>query len=73
MRTSARDIEALQAEVKEQAPGISCRYITLQGEVDREVVAYSKEEEVDWIIMGTQGAGGLKKVFLGKLLQQRLN
>jgi nucleotide-binding universal stress UspA family protein len=44
----------------------------LQGQVAREIVDYSKAQDIDLIVMGTHGYRGLEKMFMGSVTDRVL-
>lgn len=44
---------------------VNCEYLVKQGFAVEEIIYYSEEKKADLIIMGTQGASGLKRIILG--------
>lgn len=55
------------AELKEEAlktaPEIETSFVTTLGRITPDIVKTAKEEEVDYIVMGTNGAAGIGKLF----------
>src|SRR5699024_2845295 len=47
-----------------------CHTINLQGNVSHEIIDYSIAQNIDLIILGSQGAGSLKEVLLGGVSQK---
>ncbi|MBD5654946.1 MAG: universal stress protein, partial [Candidatus Eremiobacteraeota bacterium] len=45
--------------------GVVAKTAVLDGPSAEAIVAYAKERKVDAIVMGTQGKGGLERLFLG--------
>jgi nucleotide-binding universal stress UspA family protein len=58
-----KDLKKLVAEGKEE--GIKMDYRILQGSVASTVTSMAYQEEYDLIVMGTQGASGIKKALIG--------
>jgi len=54
-----------KAEWIEKTKKIKCEYISALGVASDVVLRTIKEKKPDWVIMGTQGASGLKGVFMG--------
>lgn len=52
---------------------IKISHILVQGDTVQEILRVSKEEEPDFIIMGTKGATGLQEVFLGTVAEKVIN
>ncbi|HSP07485.1 MAG TPA: universal stress protein [Acidobacteriota bacterium] len=40
---------------------------TLSGEPVREILQYSKAQQIDWVVMGTHGRKGLERILLGSV------
>lgn len=63
-------LEQLQKDVNEGKYGqdyknIECKYICSFGQMIEEVLAYAKAKDTDLIVMGTQGASGIRKILFG--------
>jgi nucleotide-binding universal stress UspA family protein len=59
-----------QAEaVRRQAPGVLVTCSVLDGGVVRALAQYTRDEDIDLIVMTTHGWGGLKRLWLGSVAQ----
>ncbi|TVR79744.1 MAG: universal stress protein [Chitinophagaceae bacterium] len=64
--TQACDVELVDIEERKAVSGeISCKLTIRQGFIVDEIISYSNQESVDLIVMGTRGAGVMKKYILG--------
>lgn len=61
---------ALLEKSKEVCPG--CKGLVLNGDVADALIAYSMENSIDLIIMGTHGAQGIEKILLGSVAERVL-
>ncbi len=66
-----RDLEELEAEVKRSHRCIEgkCHVYLLEGEVARSILDFARQKQVDLIVMGTHGRGGLRKALLGSVAE----
>ncbi|MCB8998778.1 MAG: universal stress protein [Bacteroidales bacterium] len=62
-------MEELRSSIFSQY-GIKSEIIVTSGQVYSEILNYSKEKDIDMIIMGTHGASGLKEFFIGTNAQR---
>lgn len=46
---------------------VEFKHVMAEGQIIHKVVAIAEKEEIDYIVMGTTGATGLKEVFLGSV------
>jgi len=58
---------------KEHCSGVKVSHILQSGEVVADILATAEKERVDFIVMGTTGATGLKEVFLGSVAEKVIN
>jgi nucleotide-binding universal stress UspA family protein len=58
---------------KEQLEHVIVNHVLKDGDIDTTILKVAKEEKVDFIVMGTKGAKGLKEVFLGTITQEIMN
>lgn len=47
--------------------GVACRTVLLHGHPPNKITKYAEENDVDVIVMGSRGLGGLKELFLGSV------
>ncbi|MEL6652933.1 MAG: universal stress protein [Bacteroidota bacterium] len=64
------ELEILQAAIQADHPRLKTELIASVGFPVSTILSIADEYEVDWIVMGTKGATGLKKVFLGSVASQ---
>ncbi|MEL6251344.1 MAG: universal stress protein [Bacteroidota bacterium] len=64
-KAAIKELKALQAFVAKVDPELPCTYTTSNGPFVSNLIGFAKEEEVAAILMGTKGASGLKKIFVG--------
>lgn len=68
-----RDLKQLQADIEQS---YSCRMgedfqiYLLEGEVTRSILEFVRQWDIDLIVLGTHGRGGLGKAFLGSVAEQ---
>ncbi|MAX79542.1 MAG: hypothetical protein CL843_05115 [Crocinitomicaceae bacterium] len=62
---SAKDLKAAVADLQEKYTGLQIKGISLYGELLEVVDRVITSENCDVVVMGTQGASGLKKVLVG--------
>ncbi|MDX2247283.1 MAG: universal stress protein [Bacteroidia bacterium] len=60
-----RRLEGVRKTILEENPGLTVEIVIQQGPFQRELHMYLEEYPVDWIIMGTKGAQGIRKIFAG--------
>ncbi len=58
-------LKQLEARVRGMEPGVETETISAWGFAADEIIFNAKEKNADFIVMGTHGAGGLKKLLLG--------
>lgn len=58
---------------KEQLHHVIVKHILKQGDVEDTILKIAAVEKVDFVLMGTTGASGLKEIFLGSLTQKIMN
>lgn len=58
---------------KEQLEHIKMSHVLKQGDVQDSILSLVAKEHIDYIVMGTKGATGLKEVFLGTITQSIIN
>ncbi|MEX1192255.1 MAG: universal stress protein [Brumimicrobium sp.] len=63
-----KSVEKLRAFAEEKGyADIEFKHVMTEGEAVFRITDIAKEESVDYIVMGTKGASGLKEVFLGSV------
>ncbi len=68
------EVPKLRAIAEEmQLEHVKICHVLKQGNVQESLLELANKEHVDYIIMGTKGATGLKEVFLGTLTQSIMN
>lgn len=55
---------------KVSRPDVTATLVNVQGDPFSEIVRFSKEHEIDLIIMGTHGHTGLKHIFMGSVAEK---
>jgi nucleotide-binding universal stress UspA family protein len=66
-----RVIENLQEFIADQLPpNIQTNYLVREGKAHREIVEYAKEQEIDLIVIATQGLTGLDYALLGSTTEK---
>lgn len=58
---------------KEQLGRVIVRHVLKEGDTQTTILKVADEEQVNFIVMGTKGATGLKEVFLGTITQKIMN
>lgn len=58
---------------KEQLEQVEILHILKKGSVIETILEVSETENIDFIVMGTKGATGLKEVFVGTITQKTMN
>ncbi|MEZ4825002.1 MAG: universal stress protein [Bacteroidia bacterium] len=64
-QNALRRMEGIRNSLLEKDPDLVVEIVVRQGPFQRELNDHLEEYPVDWIIMGTKGAHGLKKIFAG--------
>lgn len=68
LETFKKSVEKLRAFATEKGySNIDFKHIMAEGEAVFRITDIAKEEKVDYIVMGTKGASGIKEVFLGSV------
>jgi nucleotide-binding universal stress UspA family protein len=62
-------MDEIRMEMKKEF-GINSEVFISQGEVHTEIIAYSKQENIDLIVMGAHGVSGYKEIFIGSNAQR---
>ncbi len=62
-------MEELQANVTKQS-GITPNVFVTTGNIETEIIDFSKKKKIDLILMGTHGASGYKELFIGSNAQR---
>lgn len=62
---SENSLKKLKNQIHAAAPGIETEFSSSWGFAADEIIAKAKEMSADLIIMGTEGAGGIKRILLG--------
>jgi nucleotide-binding universal stress UspA family protein len=68
-----RDMEELEADLRRAhscALEEECRFYLLEGDVARAILEFAQEKEVDLVVVGTHGRGGLQKALLGSVAER---
>jgi len=60
-------IEKMKFKLNEKFPDVAIETCIDKGAETRQIVSYSKKHKIDLIIMGTNGASGLKEVIMGSV------
>ena len=60
-------IEKMKFKLNEKFPAVAIETCIDKGAETRQIISYSKKNEIDLIIMGTNGASGLKEVIMGSV------
>jgi nucleotide-binding universal stress UspA family protein len=58
--------------VKKVENGIPYEFVTKSGREDEEILKFAKQENIDIIVMGTQGGTGIESVFFGSVAEKAL-
>ncbi|TNE49781.1 MAG: hypothetical protein EP344_17870 [Bacteroidetes bacterium] len=74
-KNAKEDIQALEAEVRNTVEGdYRLSHVVLKGNpVDKTIDRYAHDHQIDFIVMGTKGASGLKKVLMGSKAAAMIN
>lgn len=68
LETFKNSVEKLRAFAEEKGyADVDFKHVMTEGEAGYSITGIAKEESVDYIVMGTKGATGLKEVFLGSV------
>lgn len=62
---AVRALDVFRNQLSEAYPGTNFKTLASQGYAEDEIVAAAKKENADMIIMGTQGATGIREVLVG--------
>jgi nucleotide-binding universal stress UspA family protein len=57
------------AQVKAKGEGVEVETVILEGKPAAEIVNYAKEQNVDLIVVGTQGKKGIERLLLGSVAE----
>ena len=60
---------AALAHVKSQVEGVNVETAVLDGKPAAEIVRYAKEQNIDLIVIGTQGKQGIERFLLGSVAE----
>jgi len=60
---------AALAHVKSQMAGVNIETVVLDGKPAAEIVRYAKEQNIDLIVIGTQGKQGIERFLLGSVAE----
>jgi nucleotide-binding universal stress UspA family protein len=58
-------LESLVSQVKITAPDVKCTYVLEEGLVAENIALYANKNDIDLIIIGTNGASGFEAIFAG--------
>ena len=64
------DLWKLLEEIVPTDPRVRCEHHLLSGDTARAIIRFAKIENVDMIVMGTQGHGGLTRMLMGSVAEQ---
>jgi nucleotide-binding universal stress UspA family protein len=67
-----RDLEALKGDVRRshaELPDDRCHLYLLEGDVADSLLDFAQKKEIDLIVMGTHGRGGVRKALLGSVAE----
>lgn len=64
-----READTTLARVRERAEGVQLETVILDGKPAAEIVKYAAENQVDLIVIGTQGKRGLERLLLGSVAE----
>lgn len=68
LETFKKSVEKLRAFAEKKGySDVDFKHVMTEGEAVYSITGIAKEEKVDFIVMGTKGATGLKEVFLGSV------
>lgn len=68
LETFKKSVESLREKAQKNGYGdIDFKHLMSEGQVIPRIIDLAKNEEADFIVMGTTGASGLKEVFLGSV------
>ena len=65
----SKKMDDMQADIRKKY-GITPEVYVSTGNIDSEVIDFSKNKKIDLIIMGTHGASGYKEMFIGSNSQR---
>jgi len=60
-------IEKLKFKMNGKFPDVAIEICIVKGAETRQIISYSKKNKIDFIIMGTTGASGLKEIIIGSV------
>lgn len=68
-KESVRDLSIELRHLNEQYPNVKIKTISRYGTLENSISRTWNEEKVDFVVMGTKGASGIKKVLIGSNTQ----
>jgi nucleotide-binding universal stress UspA family protein len=64
-----REGEKALARIRGIAGGVKLETVVLEGKPAAEIVKYAKDQEIDLIVIGTQGKRGIERILLGSVAE----
>jgi len=65
-----READAALDRIRTKAEGVDLQTVTLEGKPATEIVRFSIENQIDLIVIGTQGKRGFERLLLGSVAEQ---
>ncbi|HTV64905.1 MAG TPA: universal stress protein [Bryocella sp.] len=68
-----RDLEELKRELQRDHPELApkgCHLFLLDGDVPDAILNFARQKEIDLIVLGTHGRGGLRKALMGSVAER---
>ncbi len=65
-----READAALDRIRTRAEGVDLQTVTLEGKPAAEIVRFATENQIDLIVIGTQGKRGFERLLLGSVAEQ---
>jgi len=66
-KSAEKGMHLQEKKIKEEYPGMEMETMTSAGYPENEIIQISSDRKTDLVIMGTQGASGLREVLVGSI------
>jgi nucleotide-binding universal stress UspA family protein len=64
-----KEAEDTLARIRTKAEGVNLETVVLEGKPTAEIVRFASENEIDLIVIGTQGKRGFERLLLGSVAE----